>query len=303
MSATVVVVGSVNVDLVTYVDRLPRPGETVVGGTFARAHGGKGANQAVAAARLGARAVLVGMVGDDDLGAAARAELAREGVDVDAVGESSRHTGVAQILVDRAGENLIAVASGANDDLTTERVEAALARVDAPHAVVLSVLEVPDDAVAAAARAAGARGWPFVLNPAPARAVAREVLASCAVVTPNEHELAGLGGGSADELLGAGAGAVVVTRGAAGAELVRVGRAVHRQAAFEARPVDTTGAGDAFSGALAWALAEGRDLEHAVELAAAAGALATQKEGARGGMPARAELEAFVARRAPAEGE
>lgn len=295
MSATVVVVGSVNVDLVTYVERLPRPGETVIGGTFARAHGGKGANQAVAAARLGARVVLVGMVGDDDLGASARAELEREGVDAAGVGTAGAHTGVAQILVDRAGENLIAVASGANDELTAERVERALARVDAPSAVVLSVLEVPDGAVLAAARGARARGWAFVLNPAPARPVPDEVLACCAVVTPNEHELDGLGRASAGDVLDAGAGAVVVTRGAAGAELLRAGRPVHRQRAFDARPVDTTGAGDAFSGALAWALAERRRLEDAVELAAAAGALSTQKEGARGGMPGRAELEAFVA--------
>ena len=295
MSATVVVVGSVNLDLVTYVERLPRPGETVIGGTFARAHGGKGANQAVAAARLGARAVLVGMVGDDDLGAAARAELEREGVGVRALGSTDRHTGVAQILVDRDGENLIAVASGANDALTARDVEAALGRIDAPRAVVLSVLEVPDDAVLAAARGARERGWPFVLNPAPARPVSDELLARCAVVTPNEHEVSGLGRDSPGELLDAGAGAVVVTRGAAGAEVLRAGRPVRRQDAFAARPVDTTGAGDAFSGALAWALADGRTLDDAVALAAAGGALATEKEGARGGMPARGELEAFVA--------
>jgi ribokinase len=136
MTPTVIVVGSINVDLCAFVERLPRPGETVIGGTFVREQGGKGANQAVAAARLGARVIMVGMVGDDDLGSAARSNLAGEGVEVGEVGAGAKHTGVAEILIDSRGENLIAVASGANDELTSEVVTEALGRIDAQDAVV-----------------------------------------------------------------------------------------------------------------------------------------------------------------------
>ena len=296
MRGTVVVVGSINVDLVTAISRLPAPGETVTGGTFGHYHGGKGANQAVTIARLGGQAVLIGMVGDDDYGRAARAELSRDGVAPDHVRVGDAHTGVAQILVDAAGENLIAVAPGANRQVTGEVVAESFGRVDADDAVVLAVLEVPDDAVLVAATAARDRGWRFVLNPAPARALPAEVLASCDVVTPNEHEAGMLGASSVDGLLDAGAAAVVVTKGARGAELLRRDRPPHRQAAFDVDVVDTTGAGDAFSGGLAWALAEHRPLEDAVEIAAAAGALATRRVGARAALPSRAEVDDLVAR-------
>ena len=295
MTPTVVVVGSINVDLVTRVDRLPAAGETVIGSSFEQTHGGKGANQAVASSRLGARVVLVGMLGDDELGASARADLAREGVALDEVRTGRGRTGVAQILVDAAGENLIAVASGVNDELTGAMVEESLGRLDVDRAVITSVLEVPHDAVLAGAREAERRGWPFVLNPAPARPIPRDLVARCDVLSPNEHEVAGLGHGSAEGLLAAGAGAVVITRGAGGADLLRSGHPPHRQAAFEARVVDTTGAGDAFTAALAWALAEGRDLQGAVEFGAACAAVATETAGARTGMPTRAQAEARLA--------
>ena len=296
MTATVVVVGSINVDLTTHLERLPGPGETVSGGEFARSHGGKGANQAVAAARLGARAVIVGMVGDDDLGQAARAELAGEGVSVAEVATGRSHTGVAQILVDASGENLIAVSPGANREVTSDMVVEALAGIDADDAVVVAVLEVPLDAVTAAARVARERGWRFVLNPAPARSLTDELIPLCDVLTPNQHEVGRLGRPSVEGLLDAGAGALVVTMGAAGAELSRAGRAPHRQAGFVVDVVDTTGAGDAFSGALATSLAGGSDLEAAVEAAAGAGALATTRLGARAGMPSRTELDALLGR-------
>ena len=292
----VIVVGSINVDLVTFTERLPGPGETVIGGTFSLGHGGKGANQAVGAARLGARSFLVGQVGKDDFGEAARAELESEGVILDGLRTSFGHTGVAQILVDARGENLISVASGVNEELTAEMVVESLREIDADDAVVAAVLEVPDDAVAAAGRAAAERGWPFVLNPAPARPLDAGIVSLCDVLTPNEHEVAGLGWESTAELLEAGAGAVVVTKGAGGADLLRPGHPPHHQAAFPVRAVDTTGAGDAFSAALACALAERRDLAAAVELAAASGALATLRPGARGGMPTRPELDDFLAR-------
>jgi ribokinase len=155
---------------------------------------------------------------------------------------------------------------------------------------------VPDDAVAAAGRAAAERRWPFVLNPAPARPLDAEIVSLCDVLSPNEHEVAGLGWDSTADLLEAGAGAVVVTKGAAGADLLRPGHPPHHQAAFAVKAVDTTGAGDAFSAALACALSERKDLEAAVELAAACGALATLRPGARGGMPGRPELDDFIAR-------
>jgi ribokinase len=294
VTPTVIVVGSINVDLCAFVERLPRPGETVIGGTFVREQGGKGANQAVAASRLGARVIMVGMVGDDDLGRAARAALEDERVEVGAVGAGQKHTGVAEILIDAQGENLIAVASGANDELTAERVTEALGRIDAHEAVMTSVLEIPMAAVSAAATIAGERGWTFILNPAPAAPLTGELLARCDVLTPNEHELEGLGRTSAEELLAAGAGAVIVTRGAEGADLFRAGVAAHHQPAFEVDPSDTTGAGDAFTGALAWALASGAELTEATRIAAACGALSTRAAGARGGMPTKAELEDFL---------
>jgi ribokinase len=294
VSSTVIVVGSINVDLFTYVDRLPRPGETVIGGTYRQAHGGKGANQAVAAARLGADVALVGMVGEDDLGRSAITELDREGVNLDDVRIAHNHTGVAQIMVDAQGENQIAVASGANYDLTGDMVAESLGRVDADKAVVGAVLEVTEEAVLAAATVAAERGWTFVLNPAPARALSNQLLAHVAVLTPNEHEVSELGASSPEDLLDAGAGSVVVTKGSKGADLIRRDMPIHHQPGFEVRAVDTTGAGDSFSGALAWALADGRQLEDAVEFAAASAALSTMHPGARAGMPSRAQTEEFL---------
>jgi ribokinase len=294
VTPTVIVVGSINVDLCAFVERLPHPGETVIGGTFEREQGGKGANQAVAAARLGARVIMVGMVGDDDLGSAARANLAGEGVEVGEVRAGAKHTGVAEILIDSRGENLIAVASGANDELTSEAVTGALGRINVQEAVVTSVLEVPVPAVMAAATVAGERGWSFILNPAPAAPLSDDLLRRCDVLTPNEHELEGLGRPSAEELLAGGARAVIVTQGAQGADLFRPAAPAHHQPAFEVEAIDTTGAGDAFTGALAWALASGAELTDAIRTAAACGALSTLAPGARGGMPTRTQLEDFL---------
>ncbi len=289
--STVIVVGSINVDLSIKVERLPSPGETVIGGTFAQTPGGKGGNQAAAAARLGAQTWMVGMVGDDTLGKSALSDLREGGVDVSTVQTSPDPTGVASILVDRQGENLIAVASGANDRLTPEGVGRALESLPVRGAAVLGVLEIPQDAVLAAARAAEALGGVFVLNPAPAPAkpLDPELVAACDVITPNEHEARVLG--SPESLLEQGAKAVVVTRGAQGAEVWTAGASVVRRPAFPVDAVDTTGAGDAFSAALAWALAEGRRLEEAVTLAAATGALSTRAWGARAGLPTRVEVE------------
>jgi ribokinase len=297
-TASVVVVGSVNEDLVIKAPDLPAPGQTVIGGSFHAARGGKGANQAAAAARLGARAWLVGLTGDDEFGEHAREHLHDAGVDLSALGTGASHTGVALIIVDERGENLIAVASGANAEVTPELVVRSFRAIEAEQAVVLANLEVPDDAVMVAAVEARARGWRFVLNPAPARPVSPALLAACDMISPNESESLALGYPSVDALVAEGVGAVVVTRGDAGADVFRPGRPVHHQDAFPVVPVDTTGAGDAFSAALAWAVAEGRSLEEGVRLAAGAGALATRDVGARASLPERAELERFVARAA-----
>jgi ribokinase len=270
------------------------PGETVIGGTFHTACGGKGANQAAAAARLGARTWLIGLTGDDEPGRQARDDLRGAGVDLSELGIGSLHTGVALIVVDDRGENLIAVASGANAEVTGDTVARSLRRIEVLDAVVLSNLEVSDDAVLAAATEARARGWRFVLNAAPGRPLPPPLLAACDVISPNEREVESLGWPSVEALLEQGVGAVVVTSGSAGADLYRPGRPAHRQEAFPVGAVDTTGAGDAFSAALAWAMAEGRSLEDAVRLAAGAGAIATRQVGARASLPGRAELESFA---------
>src|SRR5215207_5247779 len=268
--ARVIVVGSVNADLVVRAERLPAPGETVTGGRFSRHGGGKGANQAVAAARLGACVAMVGAVGDDDLGEEALALLAGEGVDVAAVARAAAPTGVALIAVDAGGENQIAVASGANAELDPEAVERA---------------------VRAGARAA--RG-PVVLNPAPARAVPDELAALGPVLTPNAGEACELTGErepeAAARALAARTGAAVLVTLGAGGVLVLDGGETRRLPAPRVDAVDTTGAGDAFNGALATALAEGGDLRSAAAFAVAAAALSTRAPGAREGMPHRDQV-------------
>lgn len=302
MMAKVVVVGSVNIDLVTRVPRLPRPGETVIGGSFHKTHGGKGANQAVAAARLGAATRLIAAIGDDEFGREALGVLEREGVDTSGVAIQAHPTGVAQIMVDVAGENLIAVASGANGELSADHVADTLRAALRPGAVVLANLEVPDEAVLAAALAARRHGCPFVLNPAPARPLPAELLRLCDVLTPNETEAQLLGLDDADALPPSGPSAVAVTRGAAGVDLLRPRRPLHHEDAFPVDVVDTTGAGDAFSATLAWAISMGHPLEKAVRLAAAAGALATRAVGARAGLASRSDVEALAASRTAASG-
>ena len=298
-SPRVVVVGSINVDLVVAVARLPLAGETVAGGRFARHGGGKSANQAVAAARLGATVSFVGAVGDDELGAEAVGELEREGIDVSWVARVAAPTGVALIVVDTAGENQIAVASGANADLAVEHVEAALSDLltSAPPAgVVLLGHEVSAAVVLSAAAAAAAAGWPVVLNPAPARDLPAAALA---VLTPNATEAAELSGrddpeDAARELVARTGAAVLITLGGDGALLLEPGGSPTRLPAAKVEVVDTTGAGDTVNGALAAELAAGRPLADAARFALAAAALSTTAEGARGGMPSRDAVEAIT---------
>ncbi len=300
----VVVVGSVNVDLVVGVRRLPGPGETVTGGDVSRHHGGKGGNQAVAAVRLGASVAFVGAVGPDDFGEGARAALAAEGVDVRYLATVDRPTGVALIVVDEAGENQIAVAPGANHALTRDAVEQALAELAlGPADVVLACREIPPDAVEAALVVARATGATGLLNPAPADGVDAATLALADVLTPNAAELRLIAGSGdvdagARRVLAGGPSrrAVVATLGAAGALLVPADGPALAVAAAAVQPVDTTGAGDTFNGALAAGLADGRRLADAAVLAVAAAGLSTTRRGARGGMPTAVELGAFMQR-------
>ena len=287
MAPDVVVVGSVNVDLVVRVARLPGPGETVTRGTFARHGGGKGANQAVAARRLGARTAIVGAVGDDDLGAEAVRELEAEGVDVASIAHlSDVPTGAAVIVVDDAGENQIAVASGANAAVDGASVERALRDLGAE--LVLLSLEVSDEALLTGAAAARTP----ILNPAPARNLPPGLLDTRPLLTPNAGEARMMTGeddmhAAAKSLFRRTGAPVVVTLGADGALLVRDEGEPLRIPAPVVSAVDTTGAGDCLNGALAAELARGTRLEDAVAFAVRAAALSTLAAGARAGMPTR----------------
>ena len=313
--ADVVVVGSVNADLVVSVARLPQAGETVSGGTFARFGGGKGANQAVAAARAGARVTMIGAVGADDFGDEALRELAAEGVDVSAVARlDGVATGVATIVVDARGENQIAVASGANAALAGDAVASALARLaggssprgapcgapsggaSASRGVVLLGHEVPPAAVEAGIRGARAADRLVVLNPAPARELPDDLQG--VILTPNADEARELAGErepeAAARTLAARTGApVLVTLGQEGALLVD-GDAIERLPAPAVDVIDTTGAGDAVNGALAAELAAGRPLRDAARFAMAAAALSTRAAGARDGMPRHDDVVAAL---------
>jgi ribokinase len=305
MSGRVIVVGSVNVDLVVRGERLPAPGETVTGGSFERHHGGKGGNQAVAAARLGRPTFLIAAVGDDPFGADARASLEAERADTSGlVTIPGASTGVALILVDASGENLISVASGANHGLEPALVVEALGPLGSMVGdVVLLSREIPSWSVTAGLDAARRAGALTVLNPAPAGGLSTAVLNSVDVLTPNRGELAQCAHGEEGEddedlarhLIHAGVRqAVVVTLGADGALLVPAdGPAVH-VAGHKVNAIDATGAGDTFSGALAAGLAEGRTIEEAVRRANVAAALSTTVPGARSGMPTLKRLDAAL---------
>jgi ribokinase len=282
----IALVGSINLDMVVGVDRHPVPGETVVGGDRRELPGGKGANQAVAAARLGATVRFVGRVGDDDAGRRLRDGLAAEQVDVvHVLVDPEAPTGMALIAVDGAGENTIVVSPGANARVSAADVEAA-SDVLAAGAVTLVQHEVPEAAVAAAIAGAGGA---VVLNPAPAR----PIVAPVDVLVPNRAELEALAGRAGDPVeLARGldaARAVVVTLGAEGAVVVE-GARVERVPAPTVDAVDTTGAGDAFCGALAQALDSGADLVEAARWAARAAAASVTRPGAQGGLPHRADL-------------
>ena len=290
----VLVIGSINMDLVVAADRFPGPGETVLGQSFCTFPGGKGANQAVAAARLGAKVTMIGCVGDDAFGKELRDILAREGVDTRFVqtvaGVSS---GVATITLSQS-ENSIVVVPGANHALTAESLKAAEAAFQSAD-VVLCQLEIPLPVVETAAEIAAGLGKPFLLNPAPAMALPPALLERVTLLTPNEHELArvfGLDGDDWKAVLAAHPQRVLMTHGADGAWFAGMDGALQQQKSFEVAAVDTTGAGDTFNGAVAafW----GKPMGEVARLACAAGALSVTKKGAQRGMPTREALAAFL---------
>jgi len=300
--AQIAVVGSLNMDLIVRSPRIPRPGETILGGTFHTAPGGKGANQAVAAARLGGTVAMVGRVGSDAFGDQLLGSLAADGVDAAHVARDSAATGIALITVDDAGQNSIVVASGANAHLSPADVDGAASAI-AAAGVLLLQLESPPETALRAAELARAHGATVVLNPAPARALPDALLKLVDVLVPNESEtslLTGLPVGdvaqaeaAAEALLRLGVGAVILTLGARGALLAHAG-GVEAVPPFPVTPLDTTAAGDAFLGALAVALAEGRPLAEAARWGNAAGALATTRLGAQPSLPTRQEIEDLV---------
>jgi ribokinase len=290
VTGSVVVIGAINVDLVVSGASLPAPGQTVTGGVFAQHHGGKGGNQAVAAARAlggGPGVVIVGAVGNDVLGHDALDALRTEGVATSVAMRPGVRTGVALICVGPDGENQISVAPGANSELSAGNVTSAFAQVN-EIGVVLASLEVSHGAVRAAAAWCSEHQVPFVLNPAPVQPWVEEVAALATYLTPNEHEREALGS-LPDGVV------VVETRGPDGAVIHRDG-AEERVAAPRVQAVDTTGAGDCFNGVFAAGLAEGLEVAAAAQRATAAAALSVTKVGAREGMPTREELDTFLRR-------
>lgn len=298
----VVVVGSSNTDLVVKTRSIPRPGETVLGGSFLMAAGGKGANQAVAAARLGADVTFIARIGTEAFGDAALAGLIAEGIRTDFIIRDDRATsGVALIIVDEQAENAIAVAPGANSLLSVEDIERANESIRAADVVLLQ-LETPLDTVRHAARLARDARVHVILNPAPAQPLDQQLLECVTVLTPNRGEATVLSGievtdeatarAAARALLAMGVEHVVITLGGEGA--LWIGRdGEDRVAGVAVETLDTTAAGDAFNGALAATLGVGPSLGEAVRFATVAGALATTRMGAQPSLPTRDEIEAL----------
>jgi ribokinase len=293
----VVVVGSANLDLVAMTPRLPRPGETVLGTEFAMVPGGKGANQAIAATRAGARCTFLGAIGSDSFGVTLKGRIDSAGVDTGLLRVVYGASGVAVIMVDAAGENVITAVPGANNAFVGLMGPERQAVADAD--VLVAQLEIPLDTVTAAAAVARAAGTRVVLNAAPARAMPAELLDAVDLLVVNEGEARAVAGNDDPRALLDVVPRAVVTLGAAGARYVdRAGASVHVPA-FPVRTVDSTGAGDAFTGALAVAWAEGRELVDAVRWACAAGAVSARGRGASISLPRRAQIDELYATAPP----
>jgi len=315
----IVVIGSANTDMVVRAPRIPAPGETILGGRFVMVAGGKGANQAVAAARMGAEVSFVGCVGDDAFGERSLEGLRAEGIDVSACARTASHaSGVALIAVDDHGQNAIVVAPGANMAMTNEIVDAAEPRLEAADCVILQC-EVPIPVVEHAAKRSKGMGKLVVLNPAPASRLPASLLESVDILTPNESEAAALLGGTADgiaedaehaaiALLARGPTCAVITLGSRGVVTGLVHDGVTRTSSppgFAVEATDATAAGDCFTAALACILAEPgfataseiapAELASATRFAQAAAAVSVTRLGAQPSLPRRHEVEAFLA--------
>ncbi len=302
---SLVVLGSSNTDLVIRVPRIPKAGETLLGGEFLTAPGGKGANQAVGAARAGGKVAFIGRVGRDAFGDRAIAGLRRDGIDVsNVVRDKLAPSGVALIFVARDGENSIAVAGGANAKLSPADVKKA-ASVIRSAALLVAQLETPLATVIAAALVAVRAGVPVILNPAPARPLPSRLLKLISILTPNETEAELLTGIQVTDdaaaaracarLRSRGVGTVILTLGARGAFLADAG-GQRLVPGFKVKAVDSTAAGDIFNGALGVALAERKTLPDAVRFANAAAALSVTRVGAQPSAPVRADIERFLRR-------
>lgn len=302
----ILVLGSSNTDMIIRLDRIPRPGETILGGEFVTAAGGKGANQAVAAARAGGDVVFVARVGCDILGDQAVAGFKRDGIQVKhIVRDRSAPSGVALIFVARDGENSIAVASGANARLSPADVKKA-ATSFSRAGILLTQLEIPLETIQQAAEIAQRRGVRIILNPAPARSLPDELLRRVSILTPNETEAELLTGirvrdiqtasRAAGALLRRGVETVILTLGAKGAFAASPSGA-QLVPGFKVKPIDTTAAGDVFNGALAVGLSEGKPVMDAVRFANAAAAISVTRLGAQPSAPSRREIESFLQKR------
>jgi ribokinase len=304
MTQTLVVVGSLNMDLVVRAPRHPRPGETLIGSQFQTFPGGKGANQAVAAARLGATVRLIGRVGKDAFGDALLQTVRQDGVDTSFIYcDPQAASGVALITLDEAGQNTIVVASGANMRVSPKDIQQAEVAFEGAN-LLLMQLECPLEAVEAAADLAQQRGIPVVLNPAPARPLPASLLAKVDYLLPNQSELQLLAEGEVNVsaaaacLLKNGVRNLVVTLGEEGALLVTA-NTEQKFDAYKVPVVDTVAAGDAFTAAFCVALMEGKSLPEAVQWGNAAGAIAVTRPGAQPSMPKREELIRFLKERQP----
>ncbi|NNA88302.1 ribokinase [Pseudomonas gessardii] len=303
MPATVVVVGSLNMDLVTRASRLPRAGETLVGQSFATVPGGKGANQAVAAARLGAEVAMIGCVGSDAYGAQLRDALVVEGIDCQAVSEVQGSSGVALIVVDDSSQNAIVIVAGSNGQMTPASLLAFDAVLQAARVIVCQ-LEVPMDTVGYALKRGRELGKTVILNPAPASGpLPADWYAAIDYLIPNESEASALSGVPVDSLdaarvaathlLKAGAGKVIVTLGSQGA-LLADGRGFEHLLAPKVQAVDTTAAGDTFVGGFAAALANGQSEAEAIRFGQVAAALSVTRAGAQPSIPTLHDVQGFV---------
>ena len=301
---SIVVIGSSNTDMIVNVARIPRPGETILGGKFHTAPGGKGANQAVAAQRAGGDVTFIASVGLDAFGDQAIAGFVKEGINVAHVSrDKSQPSGVALIFVGADGENSIAVASGANSRLSRANIEKARSAI-ARASVLVMQLETPLPTIQFAAKLAAANNIPVILNPAPARPLPDALLRQITILTPNETEAEILTGikvtgnasatRAANALLARGVCIVIITLGSRGALIATTGLVQHIPG-FKVKPVDTTAAGDCFNGALAVAFAEGKLLLDAVRFANAAAALSVTKRGAQPSAPTRRAIEKLLA--------